>query len=108
MVHNIYTNDFHLGTNSISEPILLADDISVIISGRNFEHFWSFSDLVLSHTTVLFAANGTVVNLDKMNITKLITKNSAHSTVHIDYEEECIEKVANTRFLGLKIANHKN
>ena len=108
MVHNIYTNDFHLGINSMSEPILLVDDISVIISSRNFEHFCSVSDLVLSHTIELFAANGTVVNLVKMKIMKLITKNSAHSTVHIGYGEECIEKVANTRFLGLKIANHKN
>ena len=39
---------------------------------------------------------------------KFITKNSAHSTVHIGYEEKCIEKMANTEFLGLQIANHIN
>jgi len=83
-----YINGFPLRTNSVSEPILLADDISDIISSRNFEDFCSVSGLVLSHTTELFAANSAVVNLDKTNIMKFITKNSAHSTVHISYEEK--------------------
>jgi len=47
----------------------------------------------------MFAANSIFVNLDKMNIMKFITKNSAHSTVHIAYEEKCMEKMANTKFM---------
>jgi len=45
-------------------PLLFADDISVIISSRNFEGFFSLSNLVLSHTLKWFAANRLVLNLD--------------------------------------------
>jgi hypothetical protein len=39
-----------------------------------------------------FAANNLVLNLDKMNIMKFITKNSSHSTLHIGYKEKYIEE----------------
>ena len=40
-----------------------------------------------------------VLNLDKMNTMKFVTKNSAHSMVHIGYEEKCIEKMTIQYFL---------
>ena len=48
-----------------------------------------------------FAANNLVLNLDKMNIMKFITKNSSHSTLHIGYKEKYVEETVNTKFLGL-------
>jgi hypothetical protein len=39
IVHNIYINDLSLRINSVLEPILFADDTSVIISSRNFEDY---------------------------------------------------------------------
>jgi len=59
---------------------------SVITSGRNFTDLSSLSNLVFSHMIKWFAANYLVLNLDKMNIMKLVTKNSAHSTLHIGYK----------------------
>jgi len=44
----IHANDLPLRINSISEPILFADDIRVIISSRNFEDFSLESNLILS------------------------------------------------------------
>ena len=41
-------NDLPLRINSISEPVLFANDTSVIISSGNFEYFCSMSDFVLS------------------------------------------------------------
>ena len=55
-----------------------------------------------------FAANNLVLNLDHMNIMKLITKNSAHSTLHIAYKEKYIEETMHTKFLGLQIDSHIN
>ena len=55
-----------------------------------------------------FAHNNLVLNLDKMNITKFITKNSSHSTLHIGFKEKYIEETVNTKFLGLQIDNHIN
>jgi hypothetical protein len=75
IVHKIYTNDLPLVKNSASEPILLADNTSVIISSRNFDYFCAVSNLVLSHMIKWFAANNVVINFDKTNIMKFITKN---------------------------------
>jgi len=56
----------------------------------------------------LFAANTLVLNLDKTNIMKFITKNSSHSTLHIGYKEKYIEDTVNTKFLGSQIDNDIN
>ena len=97
----VYINDLPLRINSVSEPILFADDNSVIISSTNFNYFYSVSNLVLSLMIKWFTASNLVVNLDKMNIMKFITKNSAHSTLHVGCKEKYIEKTVNTKFLGL-------
>jgi len=100
--------DLSLRVNYVLEPILFADDTRVIISRRNYEDFCSVSDLVLPHTIKWFAANYLVLNLDKTNIMKFITKNSSHSTLHIGYKEKCIEETVNTKLLILQIENHIN
>jgi len=55
-----------------------------------------------------FAANNLVLNIDKTNIIKFITKNSSHSTLHISYKEKYTEKMMNTKFFGLQTDNHIN
>jgi hypothetical protein len=104
----IHINDLSMKINYVSETILFADDISVIISSRNFEDFCSVPYLVLLHMIELFAANNFVLNLDKMNTMKFKTRNSDHSTVHIGYKEEYREERGNTKFIGLQIDNHIN
>ena len=39
---------------------------------------------------------------------KFVTKDSAHSTLHIGYKEKYIEETVSTKFLGLDIHNHIN
>ena len=39
---------------------------------------------------------------------EFIIKNSSHSTLHIGYDEKCIEQTVNTKFLGLELDNHTN
>jgi cobyrinic acid a,c-diamide synthase len=55
-----------------------------------------------------FAASMLVLNLDKTNVMKVITKKSSHSTLHIGYKEDNTERMVNTKPLGLQIENHKN
>ena len=100
---SIVHNNLPLRINSVSEPILFADDNDVIISSRNLEDFCSVSNFVLSHMVKWSAANNLVLNLDKINIMKFITINSTHSALHTSYEG-----MANTKFLGLQIDNHLN
>jgi len=55
--------------NSVSETILFADDTRVIVPNRNFEYYFSGSNLFLSHMIKLFAAATFVLNLVKTNTT---------------------------------------
>jgi len=104
----IYINDLPLRLNSVSEPVLFVGDTSIIISRRNFKEFCSVSNLVLSHMIKWFAADNLVLNLDKMNVMKFITKYSSHSTLLIGYKEKYVEETVNTKFLGLQVDNHIN
>jgi hypothetical protein len=97
----IYIYDSPLRINHVSEPILFADDITVIISSRNLEDLCSVSNLLLSHMIKWFAAKDLVLRLYRMIIMKFITKNSSHSTLHIGCKEKYIEKAENTTFFWL-------
>jgi hypothetical protein len=55
-----------------------------------------------------FAVNKLVLNLDKTNTVKFITKCSSHSTLHVGYKEKYIKERGNTKCLGLQIYNHLN
>jgi hypothetical protein len=71
----VYINDLPLRINSFAEPILFADDTSVILSDRNFIEFSTIAKLVLAHTIGYFSANNLVLNLEKTNIMKFVTNN---------------------------------
>ena len=104
----IYINDLPLRINSVSEPVLFADDTSVIISSRNVEDFCSSSNLVLSRTIKWFAAVNLVLNLDKIDVMKFITKKLSHPSLHIGYKEKYLEETVKTKYLGLQNDNHLN
>jgi len=74
--------------NSILQPSLFADDTSVIISSGKSKDFCSESNLFLAHMIIWFTANKLVLNMDKKNTMKFVTKNSSHSTLHTDYIEK--------------------
>jgi hypothetical protein len=102
----IYVNNLPRKINSISKPILFADDTSVIIYNRNLGDFCTVANLVLSCMIEWFTANNLVLNLDKTNIMKFITNNLPHCALHIDYRGKYIEETINTKFRGLQVDNH--
>jgi hypothetical protein len=104
----IYNNDLPLRINSLSEPILFADDTSVIISNRNFENFCTISNSVFSSMIEWFSANKLVPNLEKTNIMKFVMNNSPHCALNIGYKDKYIEETVNSKFLGLHLDNHLN
>jgi hypothetical protein len=104
----VYINDLPPRINSLAEPILFADDTSVTISNRNFKDFSATSNLVLSRMIEWFAANKLILNLEKTNIMKFVTKNMPHCPLTIGYIDKYIEEVVNTKFLGMHLDNHLN
>jgi hypothetical protein len=74
--HNIYK--WHsLRINTLSEPIILAHDTSIIISTKNCDDVRTMSNTILSHMNKLFTVNKMTLNLDKTNIIKFIMINSS-------------------------------
>jgi hypothetical protein len=104
----IYINELPLRINSLSEPILFADDTTVIISNKNFEDFCMISNSVLSSIIEWFSSNKLVLNLEKTNITKFVMNNSPHCALNIGYKDKYTEETANSKFLGLHLHNHLN
>ena len=68
LLFRTYIKDFPLRINAVSEPILFADDTSVIISSRFFKDLYALSSLVLSCMIKWFTANNLVLKLDRKNI----------------------------------------
>jgi len=64
-----------LRINSLAEPILFADDTSVINSNRNFIEFSTTAKVVLARMIEWFSANKLVLNLEKINVLKFATNN---------------------------------
>jgi hypothetical protein len=71
----------------LTEPIIVADDTSVVISNRNFDDFCAKSNTVLSHMSKWFTANKLALNLDKTNIIKFIKNNSPQYALSIGFME---------------------
>jgi hypothetical protein len=59
----VYINDIPLQINSLAEPVLFADDSSVIISNGNFVDFSTSANQVLARMIEWFSANKLVLNL---------------------------------------------
>jgi hypothetical protein len=87
---------------------VFADDTSVLISSRNLKGICSVSNLVLSHMIISLGANKLLLNWEYTNIIKFITNNLSPSAVPVGFKEKCIEKMVDTKLLGLQIDNHLN
>ena len=66
-------NHLPLQINAISDPILFADDTSVLISKDNCEDFQQTANLVLSNMSKWFEANQLVLNMEETNMLKFKT-----------------------------------
>jgi hypothetical protein len=104
----IYINDLPPRINFLAKPTLFADDTSVAISNGNFRDFSATTNLVLSRMIEWFAANKLILNLEKTNIIKFVTKNMPHCALTIGYKDKYIEAVVSTKFLGIHFDNHLN
>ena len=88
--------------------VLIKLSASVGLNCNNYKSLTSRLNEVLSHMIKWFASDNLFLTLDQMNITKLKTKNSSHSTLCIGYKEKYTEDTVNTKFLGLPTDNHIN
>ena len=71
----IYINDFPLTINKMANPILFADDTSIIISNTNPEEFKSNVSSVLNETINWFNSNFLTLNCEKSHFLQFLLKN---------------------------------
>ena len=71
----IYINDFSLTICKIANPILFADDTSIIISNTSPEEFKSNISLVLIEALNWFQSNLLTLNCHKTHFLQFLTKN---------------------------------
>jgi hypothetical protein len=55
-----------------------------------------------------FADNKIILNLQKTNIMKFVTKNMPHCPLTIGYKYKYVEEVVSTKFLNIRLDNHLN
>ena len=104
----VYINDLPLRINFLAEPILFADDTSVIISNRNFIGFSTTANLILACMIERFSANKLVLNLEKTNTLKFVTNNLPYCALSIGHKDRYIEEAVHLKFLGIQTDNHFN
>jgi hypothetical protein len=87
----IYINDHSPTINTLTEPIIFADDTNVIISSKHFDDFCAKPNIVLSHMSKWFTDKKLALYLDKTNIIKFITNNSPQYALSISYNGKYIQ-----------------
>lgn len=104
----VYINDLALTINNSSHVILFADDTSVIISSKQYDHFINTSNTVLNLMNEWFHANKLALNVDKTSAVKFSTHNSAQVSYSIRLNGTHLKESISTKFLGLELDNHLN
>ena len=74
LLYLIYINDFSLTISKIANPILFADDTSIIISNTSPEEFKSNVSWVLIETINWFQSNLLTLNCNKTHFLQFLTK----------------------------------
>ena len=72
----IYINDYLSFISKIANPVLLADDTSVIISHTNPEEFKNNINTVLIEAINWFQSNFLTLNCNKTHFLQFLTKNT--------------------------------
>jgi hypothetical protein len=99
----IYVNDLSLTIRKIADPILFADNMSIVISSTSLEEFKSNITLVLNETIIWFQSNFLTLNCDKTHFLQFLTKKHNEIKMQIISSNTIITNINSTTFLGLTI-----
>jgi hypothetical protein len=99
----IYINDLPRILNSAANPILFADDTSIIISNTDLHEFKNNTTLIMNEIIYWFQSNLLTSNCKKTHFLKFFTKRQNEVNIHIVVPDSIILFVNSTKFLGLII-----
>jgi len=101
----IYINDLSLRISKLANPILFADDTSVIISNTNPEEFKNNINSVMTEITNWFQSNLLTMNCNKTHFMQFLTKKQNERKIPIIIPNSIKTNINSTKFLGLIIDN---
>jgi len=101
----IYINDLSLSINKLTNPILLADDTTIIISNTNPEEFKNNINSVMTEITNRFWSNLLTMNCNKTHFMQFLTKKQNERKIQIIAPNSINTNINSTEFLGLIIDN---
>ena len=98
----IYMNDIVYSSTKMSF-YMFADDTNLIISDSNLQRLITTINIELSHISSWFKANKLSLNIKKTNyiIFKNKHSNRKYENINISIDNNEIERVSNTKFLGV-------
>ena len=99
----IYINDFSSIISKIANPVLFADDTSIIISHTNPEEFKNNINTVLIETINWFQGNFLTLNCGKTHCLQFLTKMHNEIKLQIISSNIIITNINSTRCLELII-----
>ena len=102
----IYLNDLPYGFHFQANPIIYADDMSVLLSADSEAELQSNMNLAIDFMTKWFSANSLVLNMDKTM--KFTSKNRQTKNFRIIYQNELMSGVNTIKLLGLHIDKDVN
>jgi hypothetical protein len=89
----LHVNDLPNAISDISNPVLYADDTSVIIKNSNSQMFEKDINTAILKLNRWFHSNLLLLNLEKTYFLQFVTKNTNAADLHISYENKQISSV---------------
>jgi hypothetical protein len=99
----LYINDLPNAISDLSNPVLFADDTSLIITNPDTQRFEKDINTVIKKLNRWFSSNLLLLNLEKTNFLQFVTKNTRALDLHILCGKKQISNVNATKFFGLVI-----
>ena len=104
----ITTNDLPKTINDIAEPILFADDTTILITSPNKRDFELKVTKVLNCINEWFNTNKLSINFDKTYYIQFKTNHNSRSHLEISQLNKQILHTSNIKFLGIYINDNMN
>jgi hypothetical protein len=99
----IYINDLSLSINKLANPILFADDTTIIISNANPKEFQNNINSVMTEITFWFQNNLLSLNYNKTHFIKFQNKKQNEAIIQLVVHNSINSNINSTKFLGLII-----
>jgi len=101
----IYINDLSLSVNKLANPILFANDTTIIISNANPDELQKNINSVMTEITSWFQSNLLPLNYNKTHFMQLRTKKQNEGKIQILVHNSINSNINSTKFWGLIIDN---